>query len=157
MGAGKSTLGKSLAQKLHYDFFDLDRYIEQLNACSISDFFKKYGETMFRKEENERLMELCQVEKAVISVGGGTPCFQDNIEIMNAHGKTIFLNPPLSYLIQRLKNRTKQRPLLANKTEDEIIEFITENYKQRLPFYQKAQHQIQAENIRVEDLLPFFA
>ncbi len=156
MGAGKSTLGKSLAQKLGYDFFDLDRYIEQLNGCSISDFFKKYGETMFRKEENERLMELCQVENAVISVGGGTPCFQNNMEIMNAHGKTIFLNPPLSYLIRRLKNRTKQRPLLANKTEDEIIEFITENHKQRLPFYQKAQHQIQAENIRVEDLLPFF-
>ncbi len=156
MGAGKSTLGKQLAQKLQLDFYDLDKYIETQRKCSISDFFKKYGETVFRKEEKKALLELIAKENCVISVGGGTPCFEDNMELMNASGKTIFLNSPIDSIIKRLQSRVGNRPLLANKSKEEIANFITENYNERLPYYLKAQHKIQAANIRVEDLLPFF-
>ncbi len=156
MGAGKSTLGKQLAQKLHLDFYDLDNYIEQKHGQRITDFFKTYGERFFRKEEKNALQELCEKENCVISVGGGTPCFEGNMELMNTMGKTIFLNPPLSSLIKRLQSRTRNRPLLANKTKEEVAEFVTQNHTERLPFYLKSQHQIQASDIKVEHLLPFF-
>lgn len=156
MGCGKSTLGKQLALRLGYDFVDLDRYIETKNECSITSIFKKYGETVFRKEERLCLEEVSNKISIVISVGGGTPCFSDNMELMNHTGKTLFLNPPISLLFKRLKNRTEHRPLLANKTDKELLEFIERNYNERLPCYQKAQHTIISENIKVDDLLPFF-
>lgn len=156
MGCGKSTLGKQLAAKLDYHFEDLDRYIEKRNNCSIPSFFKRYGEHIFRKEERHRLTELCVEEDIVIAVGGGTPCFKNNMELMNYWGKTIFINSSLEFLFERLKNRTAHRPLLANKTEEELLAFISKNYEERLPYYQKASYSVQAENIRVEDLLPLF-
>ncbi len=157
MGAGKSTLGRQLAKELNCDFYDLDRYIEDENQCTLTIFFQKYGEDTFRKEERRRLLELCRKSDIVISVGGGTPCYYDNMELMNKCGKTIFLNPPLSALICRLETRKKQRPLLADKTSEELKTFVTESYTKRLPFYDKAQHKIQAQDIKVEHLLPFFS
>ncbi len=156
MGAGKSTLGRQLAQKLHLDFYDLDTYIEQKHQQRIVDFFNSYGEDIFRKEEKNALKELCEKKNCVISVGGGTPCFEGNMELMNSSGKTIFLNPPLTTLIKRLRNRMQNRPLLANKKPEEIADFITKNHSERLPYYAKSQHQIQATNIQVEHLVPFF-
>lgn len=156
MGCGKSTLGKQLAQRLKLDFQDLDRYIEQIDSSSITELFRRYGEHIFRKKERHRLAELCNQDDIVIAVGGGTPCFKNNMELMNHYGKTIFINPPVHFLFQRLKNRTAHRPLLANKTEDELLEFIQNMHAQRLPYYQKARYTITAENIRVEDFLPFF-
>ncbi|MBS9768420.1 MAG: shikimate kinase [Flavobacteriaceae bacterium] len=156
MGAGKSTLGKQLAQSLCYDFCDLDAYIEQKNQCKITAFFEKYGEKAFREEESACLKKLCSKENAVISVGGGTPCFNENMDLMNKNGKTIFINPPIDFLIKRLQYRTAHRPLLANKSHSELVDFITKNHKERVAFYQQSQHQIQGQNIKVEDLLPFF-
>ncbi len=156
MGAGKSTLGKQLAAKLNYDFYDLDAYFELENQCKITSFFEKYGELTFRKEERKYLTKLCLKENAVIAVGGGTPCFNENMELMNKSGKTIFIDSPLDFLIQRLRYRTADRPLLANKKYSELVDFITQNYEERLPFYQQAQHKIVGKNIRVDDLLPFF-
>lgn len=156
MGSGKSTLGKQLAQQLQYDFQDLDNYIETLNKCTILEFFNRYGEHIFRKEERHRLTELCLQDNIVIAVGGGTPCFKNNMKLMNYWGTTIFIHPPIDLLFQRLKRRVAHRPLLAAKTEDELFEFIQKNHAERLPFYQQAQHTLQAENIRVQDFLPFF-
>lgn len=156
MGCGKSTLGKQLAERLNYHFYDLDKYIETSNDCSITDFFNRYGERIFRKEERHRLTEICNQDNIVVAVGGGTPCFSNNMELMNYYGKTIFINPPIDFLFHRLKNRTVHRPLLANKTSSELLQFIEKSHAQRLPFYQKAQHSLQAVNIRIEDFLPFF-
>lgn len=156
MGAGKSTLGKQLAKRLQYDFEDLDKYIELKNNCSITSFFQKYGERIFRKEERHRLMELAAKDNIVIAVGGGTPCFKNNMDLMNHFGETVFIDPPVNFLFQRLKDKTTSRPLLANKTTSELLDFITESHKQRLPYYLKAQHRIQAQNIKADDLLPFF-
>lgn len=156
MGCGKSTLGKQLAKKLSVSFQDLDKYIEQINNCSVSDFFNRYGERIFRKEERHRLTELCLNKDIVIAVGGGTPCFKNNIELMNHYGTTIFIDAPIDFLYKRLKYRTETRPLLANKTETELLDFIKKTHKERLHYYRKAKYTIQAENLRVEDLLPFF-
>lgn len=156
MGSGKSTLGKQLAQQLRYDFQDLDNYIETLNKCTITEFFNRYGEHIFRKEERHRLTELCLKDNIVIAVGGGTPCFKNNMKLMNYWGTTIFIDPPINLLFQRLKHRAAHRPLLAAKTEDELFEFLKKNHAERLPFYQQAQYTLQAENIRVQDFLPFF-
>lgn len=156
MGCGKSTLGQQLAQRLDYEFIDLDRYIETKNECTVSSIFKDYGEIIFRKEEHECLVELLEKENTVISVGGGTPCFQDNMTLMNQSGMTFFINTPIAVLFNRLKNKTEQRPLLANKTDEELLNFIQKNHTERLPYYQKAQRTIESENIKIEDLLCFF-
>lgn len=149
MGAGKTTLGKAFARALGLTFVDLDWYIEERFHKSIRQLFAERGEEGFRELEKRMLHEAGDFEDVVISVGGGTPCFFDNMEYMNEAGETVFLDVNLQVLFRRLKVANQQRPLLDGKTDEELMQFIREALDKRLPFYTKAKHIFNGE--RLED------
>ena len=164
MGAGKTTLGKAFARAMGLTFVDLDWYIEERFHKTVSQIFAERGEEGFRELEKRMLHEASDFENVVISVGGGTPCFFDNMEYMNQVGETVFLDVDNKVLFRRLKVAKHQRPLLANKTDEELMIFIQEALEKRLPHYTKAKHvfngellenrhQIQQSVERLKDLL----
>lgn len=139
MGVGKTTLGKQLAKQLHYSFIDLDKQIEKNAALSTTEIFEQYGEEHFRKLEQEALHQTSQRNHIVISTGGGTPCYYNNIEWMNAHGKTIYLNANVAFIYSRVLPNVTKRPLLAGQTHNEILTTLTHLLTLRQPYYQQAQ------------------
>lgn len=149
MGSGKTTLGRALAKALGLTFIDLDNYIELRYCKSINQIFAERGEDGFRNIERTLLHEVCEFEDVIISSGGGTPCFFDNIDYMNAQGTTIYLQVPNDRLLTRLKIARNRRPLLKDKNDEEIEQFITEQIQRREPFYTKADHAFTAD--RLED------
>ncbi|WP_418696863.1 shikimate kinase [Bacteroides sp.] len=147
MGAGKTTLGKAFARELHVPFIDLDWYIEERFHKSISELFAERGEASFRELERKMLHEVGEFEDVVISTGGGTPCFFDNVEYMNGHGQTVFLDVHPDVLFQRLRIATQKRPILQGKTDDELRAFIVEALGKRAPFYSQASHRFDAGHL----------
>ena len=149
MGAGKTTLGKAFARAMGLTFVDLDWYIEERYHKTVRQIFEERGEDGFRELEKRMLHETGEFENVVISVGGGTPCFFDNMDYMNSVGETVFLDVDVKVLFRRLKVAKQQRPLLANKTDEELMTFIVEALQKRLPFYSKAKYVFNGE--RLED------
>ena len=145
MGAGKTTLGKAFARAMGLTFVDLDWYIEERYHKTVSQIFAERGEDGFRELEKRMLHEASDFENVVISVGGGTPCFFDNMDYMNQVGETVFLDVDNKVLFRRLKVAKQQRPLLANKTDEELMAFIQEALEKRLPHYTKAKHVFNGE------------
>ena len=141
MGSGKTTLGRALAAETGLTFIDLDNYIELRHCKSINQIFAERGEEGFRKIEQNLLHEVCEFEDVIISSGGGTPCFFDNIEYMNRQGTTIYLEVPHERLLERLIIAKSRRPLLKDKSNDEI--------STRSPFYSQAANTFTAD--RLED------
>ncbi|MGE5499636.1 MAG: shikimate kinase [Syntrophothermus sp.] len=141
MAAGKSTIGPILANTLGWDFYDLDKVIESELGCRITDIFKDKGEPFFRQKESEVLARLSQLSDAVISLGGGTSCHNNNLEIMIRTGKIVYLKASAEALYQRLKNK-KDRPVFNSDNEerpkDELKNKIIMLLDQRTPFYEKA-------------------
>lgn len=140
MGAGKTTLGKALARQLNVDFCDLDWFIEERYHRTIQQIFDEKGENGFREIERNMLHEVAEFENIIISCGGGTPCFFDNIEFMNSKAKTVYLKASPETLFQHLKMGKNERPLLKNKSDEELMQFITSSLAQREPFYSKANY-----------------
>ena len=140
MGAGKTTIGKALAKDLGLEFYDLDWYIENRMRKTVKQIFDESGEEGFRKIEHNMLHEVAEFENVIISCGGGTPCFFDNIEYMNLQGETLYLKATPEVLYGHLKMGKTIRPLLLNKTPEEVQVFIREQLIQREPFYKKAEH-----------------
>ena len=140
MGCGKSYMGKGLAKKLGWEFLDMDDYLEANEGMSISQIFAEGGESLFRTLEKNYLHVTYDFSQTIIATGGGTPCFFDNIDWMNENGQTIYLETPVSILVERLKSETAHRPLLANKTANQLTEFIAEKLTYRQQFYRQAQH-----------------
>ena len=147
MGAGKTTLGKAFARAMGLTFVDLDWYIEERFHKTVSQIFAEKGEEGFRELEKRMLHEAGDFEDVVISVGGGTPCFFDNMDYMNEVGETVFLDVNIKVLFRRLKIAKQQRPLLAKKTDEELMTFIEEALQKRLPFYTKAKHVFNGEQL----------
>ncbi len=142
MGAGKTTVGKALATDLGIEFYDLDWYIESRMHKTVKQIFDEVGEEGFRKIEYNMLHEVAEFENVVISCGGGTPCFFDNMEYMNSQGETVYLKASPDILYGHLKMGKTVRPLLLNKTPEEVQAFIQEQLIIREPFYGKAKHTI---------------
>lgn len=140
MGAGKTTVGKALAKELHMPFYDLDWYIESRMHKTVKAIFDERGEAGFRKIEYNMLHEVAEFEDIIISCGGGTPCFFDNIDYMNRQGETVYLKATPEVLYGHLKMGKTIRPLLLNKTADEVQVFIREQLAQREPYYSKAKY-----------------
>jgi shikimate kinase len=138
MGAGKTTLGKAFAHAMNLIFIDLDWYIEERFHRSISDIFAERGETGFRELERNMLHEVGEFENVLISTGGGTPCFFDNMEYMNRQGKSVFLDVNVDVLFRRLRVAKQQRPILQGKNDEELRSFIVEALEKRLPYYSQA-------------------
>ena len=142
MGAGKTTVGKALAKDLNLQFYDLDWYIESRMHKTVPQIFDERGEEGFRKIEHTMLHEVAEFEDVVISCGGGTPCFFDNIDYMNAQGETVYLKATPEVLYEHLKMGKTVRPLLLNKTPGQVRTFIKEQLSVREAFYMKARHVI---------------
>lgn len=140
MGAGKTTVGKALAKELRMPFYDLDWYIESRMHKTVKAIFDERGEAGFRQIEHNMLHEVAEFEDIIISCGGGTPCFFDNIDYMNRQGETVYLKATPEVLYGHLKMGKTIRPLLLNKTADEVQVFIREQLAQREPYYSKAKY-----------------
>ena len=139
MGSGKTTLGKLLAARLGYSFIDMDTHIEEKKFKSVAQIFEEKGEPEFRLIEQQCLHEVAEFENAIISTGGGAPCFFDNMEFMNARGITIYLQLSPAELTQRLESsHANLRPLLANRKGAELQRFIARGLAAREPFYTQA-------------------
>ena len=120
MGAGKTTLGKAFAREMNVPFIDLDWYIEERFHKSIRELFTERGEASFRELERNMLHEVGEFEDVVVSTGGGTPCFFDNMEYMNGCGQTVFLDVHPDILFRRLRVAKQQRPILQGKTDEDL-------------------------------------
>lgn len=138
MGAGKTTLGKAFAREMGVSFIDLDWYIEERFHKTIRELFAERGEASFRELERNMLHEVGEFEDVIISTGGGTPCFFDNMEFMKSRGQTVFLDVDPDILFRRLRVATHQRPILQGKTDEELRTFIAEALEKRSPFYSQA-------------------
>lgn len=156
MGAGKTTIGKVLAREMGMEFYDLDNYIEDRFHQKIPDIFAEKGEVGFRDIERKMLHEVAEFENIIISCGGGTPCFFDNMDYMNAQGDTIFLSAPPAVLKEHLMMGKTVRPLIQGKTPEELIAYIEESLQQRLPYYQKAKHTLNIEVIHTKEQIKHY-
>lgn len=140
MGSGKTTVGRALAKELNLTFYDLDWYIESRMRKTVKQLFDEMGEEGFRKIEHNMLHEVAEFEDTVISCGGGTPCFFDNMDYMNRQGETVYLKATPEVLYGHLKMGKTVRPLLLDKTGEEVQEFIKEQLARRENHYAKAKY-----------------
>ena len=142
MGSGKTTIGKALSKEIGMMFYDMDWYIENRMRKSVSQIFAEKGEEGFRKIEYNMLHEVAEFEDVIISCGGGTPCFFDNIDYLNQQGDVCYLKATPEVLYKHLLMAKVERPLLKNKTPEELVAYITEHLKEREPFYSKARYSV---------------
>lgn len=140
MGAGKTTVGRQLALNMGVQFYDLDWYIEMRYHTRVADIFAEKGEAGFREIERNMLHEVAEFENVVLSCGGGTPCFFDNMDYMNSLAETVYLKATPEVLAQHLKMGKVERPLIKGKSDEELLTFIRESLEKREPFYNQAKH-----------------
>ncbi len=150
MGSGKTTLGKELSKDLGLKFIDLDTYIENKIGMTITDIFNNKGEEKFRIIEKECLIELSTEEHIVIATGGGTPCFYNNMQKILDCGISIYLKTEIEDLLKRLEKDRKGRPLIQNKSINEIKTYIKNQLPKRDNFYKQSDYTIDAKDISVE-------
>lgn len=154
MGSGKTTVGKKLSKAGGLPFIDLDQLIVEQSGMDISDYFSLHGESSFREIETKALKSISLDQAMIVSTGGGTPCFNDNIQWMNERGITVYLQLPPRALLKRLSGKEVQsRPLLHGKSEDEILDFITKKLEEREAFYKCAKLIIDAQKTNPAQIL----
>ncbi|MDR1593100.1 MAG: shikimate kinase [Prevotellaceae bacterium] len=145
-GSGKSSLGFILAKLMWRPFIDSDYYIIKKEKKTVAEIFAEQGEDNFRKLEKQALSEIIASAPAVISTGGGMPCFYDNMDIMNEFAVTVYLEMTHEKLFEHLKN-DKKRPLVKGKTPEELMDYINTTLEQRKQYYEKAAITVEAHNV----------
>ena len=153
MGAGKSVVGRRLAKSLNLSFYDLDEEIESHYKMSVSAIFQKYDEACFRKLETSVLESFSNKDNFVLSCGGGTPCFGENMELMNSFGTTIYLKLPTDELVGRISSSYHKRPLTEGKSDEELASYVDAMLKKREPFYSMAKITVDASGTDKETLV----
>lgn len=138
MGSGKSFWASRWAASMGMEWVDLDREIEKAEQMPVAEIFEQKGQDYFRRAEGEQLRMLETRDNILVSCGGGTPCYESNMDWMNSHGKTVYLSASPQLLFERLAVEIENRPLLKNINEAEILFFIESTLRERLPFYEKA-------------------
>lgn len=147
--SGKTTFGRALARKLGRQFIDLDFCIAQRFHATVGELFARDGEEAFRRREAAMLREVGELDDVVVSCGGGTPCFSENMEYMNGRGLTVCLRATPERLRERMLLGGDRRPLVKGKTEEEIDAYIARTLEERRPYYSMAR--ISLESSRLED------
>lgn len=138
MGVGKTTIGKLLSKELGVQFIDLDKSIESRYRKTIQEIFAEKGEEKFRSIERDMLREIAAFEDVLIATGGGTPCFYDNMDVMNQQGITIYLKASVSQLVSRLVASKNVRPIIQGKSPKELQSFVKTHLAKREKYYTKA-------------------
>jgi shikimate kinase len=152
MGSGKSTIGKKLAGRLGLEHIDLDWYFEEAYKISVHNFFSKYDESAFRLIEHQLVKKTSSLNNCVISTGGGTPCFHGNMDIINRNGISVYVRMRPEALFNRLKNSRRTRPRISHLSDEELVNRITDDLKEREKFYRMAQLDVTGEDIDVDAL-----
>ena len=149
--SGKTSLGKLLAHRLNYQFLDIDAVIVENEKVSIAEFFSQKGEAYFRQVESQTLRQIQPDSRIVISTGGGTPCFFDNMAFIQRNGFSIFLEVSLEELLRRMKSSQKNERPLINLEEDDgtLLDALEKKYQDRISFYQQAHYTIKGDKISV--------
>jgi shikimate kinase len=150
MGCGKTTLGRKLANRIGYQFIDLDDVLEKHAGMSIAHYFRDHGEAKFRELESEILKQTEYPENAIVSTGGGLPCFFDHMDWMNSHGQTFYVKLTPKTLAERLEHGKADRPLLREKHGDALIAFIDEKLAEREVFYNQATFVVDGLSLNAE-------
>lgn len=154
MGSGKSHISKILSEKINFRLIDLDKEISRRNKLTIPEIFDKKGEIYFRKLEREMLEEiLATQENLILSLGGGTPVYYNNMEIINSNSKSIFLRASIATLSERISKQKEKRPLIANISDENLPEFIAKHLFERNEFYGKAQFIVNTDARAPEDIV----
>lgn len=153
MGSGKTLVSKELSVLNNFKIFDLDTEISKQNNSSIAEIFKKKGEIFFRKTEKEVLEKILSSEKNIIlSLGGGTPCYYNNIDRINEKTISVFLKTNVKTLTQRLSSEKDKRPLIQNISNEDLPEFIAKHLFERNPFYNQAKITINTDNLSAREI-----
>ncbi len=164
MACGKTTLGRALAEKYPVDFIDMDIVIERRCAMTISEIFAKFGAEYFRSLERSVLHEISEVHSAriqIIACGGGTPCYFDNMEVMLANGDVVWLEASQEVMVRRIREAGETRPMVANKSDDELRVFVATNLAERREFYSRASARFDSSQLEnqteIDDAVARFA
>ena len=157
MCSGKSSISRKLAARLGYEAFDTDDLFEEKYHICVQDFFEKYGEDYFRKFESDILKKTGEMHKVVVSTGGGTPCFFDNMQWMKKNGTTIFVRISPQTSFYRIMNAKRKRPLVYGKSEDELRQYVESHYNSRLPIYEQADFIVKGENLDIDEIMNYLS
>ena len=154
MGSGKTHWGKLLSGKLGLPFLDLDTVITEKENKTVLEIFAEKGEEYFRYQEKHVLEDLCREEDSfILSCGGGTPCFFNNIEFMKKNGKVIWLNTSIDVLKARLEKERTSRPLIRDINDDELKRYIVRKLSERKMYYEQADVMVNEESVTLERLI----
>ncbi|MEN8137001.1 MAG: shikimate kinase [Bacteroidota bacterium] len=154
MGSGKSTYGSLLAEKLGYSFVDLDDYIVDELKMSIAEIFQAKGEKWFREYESESLNKLIKSDgNILLSLGGGTPVYNNNMELINRYSKSIYLNASVDTLYEYLKNARSKRPIIKDLSDVELYEFILKHLGKRREYYKMAKSSVITDKKTIEQIV----
>ncbi len=152
MGSGKSYWAQRLADQSNIDWMDLDAEIEKETLQTIGEIFETEGEAFFRNKERDALHNLSAYQNIIVATGGGTPCFHNNMQWMNEHGTTIWIDEPVEMLVKRLTPEKAHRPLIKNLNDDELHTFLSNKLKEREPFYNQAKYRLGSEALTATNL-----
>lgn len=148
MGVGKTTIGKKVAAALHIPFLDLDSYIAQQNNMSVADIFHHFGEDYFRMCESKCLQEIISAnENVLLACGGGTPAYQNNMQLMNENGTTIYMCAGFDFLMSRIKQSTTIRPMVKKHEEKGSENGLLKLFEQRKSVYERALRVVDVEKL----------
>ncbi|WP_440121634.1 shikimate kinase [Tenacibaculum sp. Ill] len=156
MASGKSTIGRNLAEKMEIPFVDLDEYIEKKEERTVSEIFEQKGEIYFRKQEHIYLKELLEQEKNfILSLGGGTPCYAGNMDVLLSFNdvKSVYLKTSIDTIVDRLTNEKSKRPLVARLNKEELAEFVAKHLFERSYFYNQAKYKIAVDNKSIDEIM----
>jgi shikimate kinase len=153
MGCGKSTIANKLSGMINIPYVDLDEYIEEKAKLTIKEIFENYGEIYFRKLEHTCFLELLNSpEENIIGLGGGTPCYANNHELLKGDGIiSVYLKASIDTLFNRLVSNKSKRPLIADKSEEEMKEFIAKHLFDRSFYYNQAMYKVGVDDKSIEE------
>lgn len=138
MGSGKSHWGKIWAEINQLSFIDLDEIIEKREGKAIADIFETQGEEYFRKAEAAVLRSCAEFQNCLVACGGGTPCFHENMQWINNHGRSVYMEASAAEILERVFAEKEKRPLIKNLSREAMLLFIRQKLAERTPFYNQA-------------------
>ncbi len=151
--SGKTTIGKKLAHRLNMDFIDLDKFIEEMTGSSVPEIYTDQGETEFRNIEWKALKQVVTKDNLVVSTGGGVPCHCDNMNLMEKYGEVIYLKMDNDTLVNRLEKATVDRPIVKNKTREELHVYIQDLRERCEHHYLRARFIVDGKTLKIDELV----